>query len=382
MNALTEEELEILFEEKSEKACLSIYLPTAKAGQEILQSPIKLKNALKEAKKKLLDYGLSGQEANDFLKPARKLIDDTMFWQHQKEGLAIFIAPDQFKYYRLPLKFDTSVMVDTKFNIKPLIPYSNGNSTFYLLALSQNENRLLKCTQNRVEEIEVAEVPDSLEDTLQYDDGEVQIQSHASNTGGKMIFHGQGADKEDHKEDIKRYLRQIDQGLKKELDGESPLMVMSVDYLFHMYKECNSYPHLLGDKELEGNPENLTLDELHKKGRDVIDALYVEEMKEAVDKYRDALGGERSISEYEEIVPAAYNGQVELLFLPPDVEKWGLFDKSKNDVFINNQAQKDSELFNLAALYTVQNGGKVYTLPKEDGIFDKAPMAALLRYQY
>lgn len=71
--------------------CVSIYLPTEKMGIETQKNPIRFKNLIREAEEKLIAYGLKGQEARDLLQPAQEL-DNYDFWQHQGDGLAMFIA--------------------------------------------------------------------------------------------------------------------------------------------------------------------------------------------------------------------------------------------------------------------------------------------------
>jgi hypothetical protein len=176
-------ELKKLIEEP-EGLCVSIFLHTHRAGAQTQQDPIRLKNLLREAEGRLLAKGLRASEADELLTPARELLDDSVFWQHQSDGLAIFLSPGVFRYYRLPLNFEDLVVVADLYHLKPLLPLLTGDGQFYVLALSQNEVKLLQGTRHSVSEVELEDAPESLADTLRYDDQEKQLQSHTGTAGG------------------------------------------------------------------------------------------------------------------------------------------------------------------------------------------------------
>src|SRR5512134_2042147 len=101
MDLLTKEELAALTEALATPT-VSIFMPTHRVGREVQQNPVRLKNLLGEAKQKLVERGMRSPEAEQLLEPAQALLDNTDFWQHQSDGLAIFAAPDLMRTYRLP----------------------------------------------------------------------------------------------------------------------------------------------------------------------------------------------------------------------------------------------------------------------------------------
>ena len=92
------------------------------------------------------------------LEPASKFLQDSNFWQHQSDGLAIFISSNRVHRYRLPLNFEEFVTVINHFHIKPLLPLFTGDGQFYILALSQNYIRLLNGTRYSVSEVDIRQV--------------------------------------------------------------------------------------------------------------------------------------------------------------------------------------------------------------------------------
>ena len=232
--------------------CVSIYMPTYKMSTETLQNPIRFKNLIREAEEKLIETGLRGQEAKDLLLPAHEL-DEYDFWQHQSDGLAIFISNNFFSYYTVPIDFQELVVVTDRFHIKPLISLLTGDGQFYILALSQNLVRLFQGTRYSVNQIELEDLPTSIAEALKYDDPEKSLQFHTGTpqggSGGRAaIFHGQGAGNDDAKDNILRYFRKVNDGLQQLLKNQKcPLVLVGVDYLLPIYKQANSYSDLIDE---------------------------------------------------------------------------------------------------------------------------------------
>ena len=132
------------------------------------------------------------------IEPASLLLQDSDFWQHQSDGLAIFLSANGLRRYRLPLNFEELVVVVDHFHIKPLLPLFTGDGQFFILALSQNSVRLLNSTRYSVSEVDIEQVVGSLAEALPVADHQASLQLHTSGsiggtTGdGSATFHGQG----------------------------------------------------------------------------------------------------------------------------------------------------------------------------------------------
>jgi len=167
MNKLSQDELKTLLG-KQQGLCVSIFMPTFRTGVEGQQNQIRFRNLLRRAEEKLLAGGLRSQEVKEFLEPAQALIGNVLFWRRQSDGLALFRSAGLFRCFCLPEAFDELIMVADRFHIKPLLPLLGGHKRFYILALSQKENRILEGTAHHVQEIELESVPNSLAEALQY----------------------------------------------------------------------------------------------------------------------------------------------------------------------------------------------------------------------
>jgi hypothetical protein len=389
MDHLSKSDLRSLLEHDGQPH-LSLYMPTHRAGAEIQQNPIRFRNLLGQAEDRLSDYGLRGPEVQEFLEPARNQLGrDEAFWQ-QNVGLALFMAPNLLQYYRLPVHFEETLMLGNQFYFKPIFKVFQNRGQFYILALSQNEVRLLEGTKYGVEEVKLERLPASLTQALKWDNPERQTQGHTVSGGQQggdrgrpdITFHGHGVGKDDEKTDILRYFREVNKGLSEFLaDKQDPLLLAGVEYLFPIYQDANSYRYL-ADQGIEGNPEDLSAETLHTRAWELLVPRFKTEQQEAFELYRQQFGNQtgRASKNIQEIVPAAYGGRVGRLFLREQSEIWGHYDRADNRVDVHPKRMRDSEdLLNTAAVYAFQNDAAIYIVDDNE-MPDKTPIAAVFRY--
>ena len=379
MNVLTRNNLNLLMA-VHKGPCVSVFMPMHRSGPETQQDPIRLKNLIREAEERLIARGLRTPEAKELLEPAERLLRDGLFRQHQSGGLAMFLSLGVFHYYPLPFVFDELVIVTDRFHIKPLLPLLSGDGRYFVLALSQNKIRLLQSTHYSVSELDVADVPENLAETLRDDDSWKDLHMHSALSGkGKLsaITHG---DEVDSKENIRRYFRRIDRGLHELLRNErAPLVLAGVDYLHPIYKEVNSYPHLM-DEGIAGNPERLSAGELHELTWTIVKPYFQKAQQEAVNRYKEFVRSGQASNRIRKIIPAAYHGRIELLFVIPDLQQWGTFDPGTDEIHLHKKEKTgDEDLLEFAAIQTLLNGGTVYMVGAEK-MPDTDPLAAVFRY--
>jgi len=81
----------------------------------------------------------------------------------------MFRSEELFHYFFLPLIFTQSVTVAHRFHVRPLLPLFSGDGRYYVLALSQNQVRLLQGSRFSIGEIDLKDLPGSLAQTLRDD---------------------------------------------------------------------------------------------------------------------------------------------------------------------------------------------------------------------
>lgn len=381
---ITQSELPTLLMEPHPGPCVSIFLPTHRAGPEVQQDRIRLKNLLIEAEERLIAAGLRRPEAKQLLEPAQHLGEEGIFREHPSDGLALFLAPELFRAYCLPLEFQELLVVGDRFHLKPLLPLLVGDGRFYVLALSQNDVRLLLCTQHSVREIELKGVPKSMAEALQYDNLQQKLQFRPDRAGGmdgrRAIWYGQGEEQDSGKDFLRIYFHRIDEGLHALLRNErAPLVLAGVDYLLPIYRQASTYPYLL-DGGIEGNPDRLSAQDLQQRGWAVVGLFFQQAQEDAANRYRERIGTGLASNDLNEILPAAHEGRIESLFVALDCQQWGAFDPESRTVHLHAEAAPgDEDLLDLAAIQTLVHQGDVFAVDLHH-VPDQSLIAAVLRH--
>ncbi len=382
MKSISKDDLKSLMN-KQKGPCISLFMPTHRAGAEIQQNQIRLRNLLRDAEEKLLASGLRPAESKTLLEHASGLLGNVIFWRQQSDGLAVFLSADVFRYYCLPIHFDELIVVADRFHVKPLLPVLSGDGRFYILTLSQKGSRLYEGTKQSIREIELETIPKSLAEALQYDDLEKQIRVHRGTArGGERgsMLSGGGAELDDAKENILKYFRQIDKGLHDLLKDERiPLVLAGVDYLFPIYREANTYPHLM-DEGITGNPKGISAEHLHKQALEIVRPHFQKAEHDAIAQYRQSSGTGLTSNDIKEIVQAAYHGRIARSLSPQVISNGGFLIRNGMKCNYTNKMTPGSEgLLDFSAIQTFLNGGNVFSLPREK-MPDDTPIAAVFRY--
>ena len=366
--------------------CVSIYLPTHRAGNGTQENLIRFKNLLRRAEQELEAEGVRPAEARRLLEPATQLQDEALFWREPGDGLAVFVAEEFLHAWRLPATFEELVVVGRRFHLKPLLPLLIGQGRYHLLALSLKRVRLFEGRRSGLRELPLpAGVPASLEEALQYDNPEKSIQFHTETSamkGGRRaaLYHGQGIGKEEEKNRILRFFWKVDAGLAPFSQRDrTPLVLAGVGYLQPIYREASSFPFII-DEGVEGNPDAMTIDELHRRSWAILEPRRENALEAASSLYLEARAKGRALEDLPDVVRAAVGGRVDLLFVTLDHKVWGTLDSSTLSVVVHERPEPgDEDLLDRAALETLGKGGSVYAVPSEK-LPGQTPIAALLRY--
>jgi hypothetical protein len=382
MDLMRKEDLLVLLK-KPEGVAVSIYMPTHRVA-DMEGDPLLLRHLLDEAEKQLAGKGFKIPEARSILESARDLLRDALFWQHQEEGLALFISPGSFSHYNLPFDVPEMVVVSEEYFIKPLLPLVINDGVYYLLSLSLNHVTLFRCLMGNCREIVPAKMPRSLEEAMRFEDPEKQLQQHTLGQGftggGSTFFHGQGAPGDLEKEQTARFFHQINRSLEPVLASEkAPMVIAGVEYHRAMFRAISSYSNILPEG-VEGNPDRMNPDTLQKNAWKVVKPYFMQEQSKRLSQFVNATGLGPSISDLAQVVPAAVDGRVYSLFIAEGLQRMGIFDQAEHRVKLADGASDGAyDLVEFMIRQTLLTGGNVYSLkpaevPSETGV------AAVLRY--
>jgi hypothetical protein len=320
------------------------------------------------------------------LEPIRDLAADPEFWEQRSEGLAIFVSNDTFRHYRVPLRLHELVVVNARFQVKPLLSLLDAGEQYLLLTLSQNRVRLWQGNRFALREVEVGGLPENKRQALNYDGADRGSQVHSAMQGraakGKQgaVFHGQGGSPDAAKDDLEQYFRVVDASLRPVLRANrAPLLLAGVDYLLPIYRKVNRYAHLAGE-ELAGNCDHLTAHQLHDKAWPLIEPRFDAKREEDAARFRALAGTGKTSDDIRVVAPAALQGKVDVLFFDRRDQVWGAFDEARSSVELREEPQPgDDDLLDFAAVRTALSRGSVYAVERRRIPAD-GPVAAIFRY--
>jgi uncharacterized protein YjiS (DUF1127 family) len=156
LNQLNDDELRVLIDAAGQNS-VSIFMPVQQEPDKWDENRIRLKNLLQAAEDELSQLGLRRPDVEHLLAPADDLVAEGRFVATGGPGLSIFLTADFARAYQLPYAPEQIMSVSSLFFVKPLMPL-RLHEHFYVLALSQQEIRLLRATEYTVERVDLAAI--------------------------------------------------------------------------------------------------------------------------------------------------------------------------------------------------------------------------------
>ncbi len=370
--------------EAHEGPCVTVCMPTHVAGADGQQDAARLKNLAEKAEQQLADGWLRAPDARDLVAAIRELPSDQDFWEKRSHGLALFLNRGSLRRFRVPVRLDELALVNQRFHVKALLPLLTSGDRFFILALSQHSVRLLEATEYQVAQVDVAGLPQRIDEALNLDGADRGSQSHIAMKGGKgkqsSVFHGQGGVKESHKDELALFFRLIDGALVPVLrDETAPLVLAGVDYLLPIFRKTCHYAHL-AKPELAGNCDYLSARQIHEKVWPLVKPLLAEARAQAAAKYHRLAGTGKATDDIRQALPAAFEGRIETLFVASDRHTWGGCDPEGRVVDVHDvQRPGDDDLLDAAAVQTLLHRGSVHAV-NSDQMPSPEALAALMRF--
>jgi len=121
---------------------ISMFLPPSGRGAQPGRHRIRLTNLLQHARDALHDDGMCAGHVDSLVASAYQLRDLRSLWDQAGYGLALFLGPDEFRHFRLPVRLPELVTIGNRFLMRPLLPLLTAGGHFYVMALTREEIRL------------------------------------------------------------------------------------------------------------------------------------------------------------------------------------------------------------------------------------------------
>src|SRR3984893_10686601 len=373
------------------ETCVSLYLPTSPLVDNIRANRVAFRDLAREALAQLREAGtdkrkiagfeerfnhLAGlehdvQDEDKIRKRQRARRDpfDT-FWHYQANGLAVLSTPGLMRMFRLPNSPKPLADVADRFHLTPLISAMTAPHDLCVLALAEESVRLIRAFANFPPvRLQIPDLPRNAEEATRRPSFHVRAPRRRLQNleGEKVLLH--------------KYVRKVEQPVHGVLAGLStPLVLAAEEPLASMFRSLNTYPRL-ADEMIEGNPDLTTDAELEDAAIPILDRLYSRELKAVIARY-DELKPRRATTDVSYAAHAATAGAIDQLLVDLDAVVPGLVSDIDGSVIYSTS--DDAETYSVVdevarrALYT---GARVLGAKSEE-LPDRAPLAAILRYDF
>lgn len=293
------------------------------------------------------------------------LLEAPEFWFDMGRSLAIFASPSAVLEFRLPNELQDHVSVSDRFAITPLLRALTFPNAAFVLAISQNDARLIEVTTDQpAEEIAVPGMPRGAADA-----------AGLASIGGRSHF-GRLQGDEGRKVRLTQYARTVDHLLRPLLNGQSlPLIVAATEPLRSIYRNLAGYAHLASEV-IEGNPDELTSAQLADAARGVLDRIYAADLVALQSTFEERRTNGRASADLSDLARAAAFGAVETLAVDMDAQVMGSVG---DDGVLTFDADARRDAVEEIARRAIGTGARVLALRRSD-MPDNAQAAGILRY--
>lgn len=370
--------------------CVSIYLPILREGNDVKMSQIRLRTLLRQAEDHLKGYGLTVPKIQNILQPASELLEQPLFWAVAPEALAMFMSENQSVIFSLEQPVDENMVIDDHFTVRPLLELNIQNAEYLLLAIGRGAVRVYRGSRNRLIQIPVSDLPESLETIVSAYSFEKQRRQYGGAAGSNhgavagAVNHGFENSKDRDGLMVEDYCRAVDSKILEHWQKENlPLVLASVDYLFAAFQKISKNPNLL-PQNIPGSPDHLTETELRNRAWEIVQAHLPDQANEDWTNAQNFFGSEKIRQNIRQIIEAADHGRVDKLFIPRGKAIPGRFVPETREITRpqpGNPAKpfEHQDLLEFAAIRALSHGAQVHSI-HPDQIPDGADAVALMRY--
>lgn len=366
---------------RSPGPCLTLRMPPYRPGAQSESTAVLLSTYIQNAEQGLRDRKIPDFVITALLDPLRELGKDSELSGGSHWGRVIFRSPEVFRQFGLIEPAGSALTIGDCFELRPILAQLHLPPIFYFLKLSKERVGLLRCSDLRVEAVELPRgVPTTLEELLSSEppDHNLENRSSAGSSVGAMrgVLFGTGSGRETQHAHLRDFYKAVDWGLHKLLpDGKAPVALVGVDEHASMYHAVSSYPNLLG-QSIHGTPESFQEVDLVRRGVAIIRAAGMARAARELVEGRERLTPSRFSLDMDTILPAAIEGRVDRLYIGESASREGVVESAIEGKY---QIGGNEDLLNRGVIETIRRGGQAFAV-SDDAIPDGAAAAAIFRF--
>lgn len=273
--------------------CLTITLPTHRTSPDNRQDPIRLKNLVSDATRRLTDEFGSREVAP--LIDALERLAASIEHRDNLDGLALFVGGDVARFERVPFMLPERVMVDGHFFIRDLVYAYNRSPHYLVLALSEQPTRLFEATRDDLQERTA---------------GSPFPMTHGGAGGARGLPNDPAINTSQLRDEHHRiFFRNVDAALGEYLARDpQPVAVVGVDRYLAFFHEVTSHGEQIV-ATLTGNHDQTSAHELGKLVWPLVKENLAHRRAAIFEQLDAAVGGQRSASTLGEVFRFAQEGR-------------------------------------------------------------------------
>ncbi len=300
--------------------CVSVIVPTHRLSPERRTDQLEVERAISKAKENL-QYKYNANDTDPLIKAMDELYD-TIDFNHNTDGIGIFVSPHvkHLEHFAFPVK--EKVIVADNFEIRDLLYQVNYSHPYYLLFLTEKGARLFEGELNRLTEVKGTDFPKEYTDEYLYE--------HASR-GTSYVGYAFLKDFEKDKsvmEEIRheQFFKKVDELLNAYLVDDTPLLVTAVSKELSWFEKVSKHKKLIA-ATIEGNYTYNDYPDLPNHVWDKYKAFVDEKINMLIKDYKEKIGEKLGVEGLEEVWNAAKEGRGFKLLVEKDFRKPGFVDK-------------------------------------------------------
>jgi hypothetical protein len=292
------------------------------------------------------------------------------FWKHQAHGLGVLATPNSLRTFRLPYAPKPLPEVADRYHLTPLVRAMTSPHDLFVLALSEESVRLIHVVANLPPAaVDVPQLPKGADQATRRPSIFVRApRGHLQNLEGEKVL-------------LHQYARRIDQALRSVLAGRAtPLVLAGAEPIASVFRSVNSHPQLVDEAVLE-DATHMTDRQIADLALPILNRLYTRELKDLIARF-DELKPRRATTDVSYAAHAATAGAVDSLLVDLDAVIPGLV--SEVDGSVTYATNDDGETYSVVdevARRALCTGARVLGA-KRDDLPNRAPLVAILRYQF
>lgn len=273
-------------------ACVTLLLKTHRTRPDNEKDPIKLKNLIKDAEKRLrteYDDDLA-QKRMDALHELSNQIDHSQ----NKEGLLLVVNDNLAQYHQLPVELNDRVIIDQTFATRDIVRASHERSAYYVLVLSRRQARLISASNNHVD--------------FEREDGFPMINDIVPDDRHEMSM-AQGSDKI-----VEHFFNKVDKAVQKIVnENPAPVILATEERNHDHYMKITDRPIVVG--HINKNRDEEAASDIVREAWVVMREYLQNKNSERIGELKKAVDRQQYLSDLSDIWRAVNEGRGRTIFV-------------------------------------------------------------------